>query len=74
MRALIRAATAPNLEDDQVLDDLIRTDGWQTVMTFARELLKKLGDIHVLQAAATYVGSWIGDAVVRLAYPYNKNP
>ncbi|RPD58377.1 polyubiquitin-tagged protein recognition complex Npl4 component [Lentinus tigrinus ALCF2SS1-6] len=37
MRVLIRAATAPNLEDDTVLDELIRTEGWQTVMTFARE-------------------------------------
>ena len=40
--------------------------------TFAQGLLKKLGDIHVLQAAATYVGFWIGDALTLLAYPRNK--
>ncbi len=38
---LIRTATAPNLEDDKALDELIRTDGWQTLMTFARESARK---------------------------------
>ncbi|PCH33293.1 polyubiquitin-tagged protein recognition complex Npl4 component [Wolfiporia cocos MD-104 SS10] len=37
MQVLIRTATAPNLEDPTVLDALIRTDGWQTLMTFTRE-------------------------------------
>jgi len=37
MKVLISTATAPDLEDPQVLDPLIRTDGWQTLMTFTRE-------------------------------------
>ncbi|KAM5532765.1 hypothetical protein V8D89_013562 [Ganoderma adspersum] len=41
MRVLIRTATASNLEDDNVLDDLVRTDGWLTLMTFAREAAPK---------------------------------
>ena len=41
MQILIRAATAPNLEDDKVLDDLLRTGSWLTLMTFAREAARK---------------------------------
>ncbi|KAH9836514.1 polyubiquitin-tagged protein recognition complex Npl4 component [Rhodofomes roseus] len=37
MKVLIRTATSPNLDDPTVLDALIRTDGWQTLMTFTRE-------------------------------------
>ncbi|TBU39546.1 polyubiquitin-tagged protein recognition complex Npl4 component [Dichomitus squalens] len=41
MQVIIRTATAPNLEDDKVLDDLVRTEGWLTLMTFAREAAPK---------------------------------
>ena len=41
MGVLIRTATSPNLEDDKVLDDLVRTEGWLTLMTFAREVARK---------------------------------
>ncbi|KZT06272.1 polyubiquitin-tagged protein recognition complex Npl4 component [Laetiporus sulphureus 93-53] len=37
MKILVRTATAPNLDDPTVLDELIRTEGWQTLMTFTRE-------------------------------------
>ncbi|KAI0935907.1 hypothetical protein AcV5_004194 [Taiwanofungus camphoratus] len=37
MKVLLRAATAPNLEDPTILDELISTEGWQTLMTFTRE-------------------------------------
>ena len=41
MKVILRAATAPNLDDDKVLDDLVRTEGWLTLMTFAREAARK---------------------------------
>ncbi|OCH88601.1 polyubiquitin-tagged protein recognition complex Npl4 component [Obba rivulosa] len=37
MKVLLRMATAPNLDDPTVLDELIQTDSWQTLMTFTRE-------------------------------------
>ncbi|CCM00348.1 uncharacterized protein FIBRA_02378 [Fibroporia radiculosa] len=37
VQVLVRTATSPKLDDSTVLDALIRTDGWQTLMTFARE-------------------------------------
>ncbi|KAH9919119.1 polyubiquitin-tagged protein recognition complex Npl4 component [Fomitopsis serialis] len=39
MNVLIRTATSPNLDDPTVLDALIRTEGWQTLMTFTRETI-----------------------------------
>ncbi|KAG9314566.1 NPL4 family-domain-containing protein [Chiua virens] len=37
-KLLIRTATSPRMfEDPSVLDALMNTDGWQTLMTFARE-------------------------------------
>ncbi|KAG8220005.1 NPL4 family-domain-containing protein [Butyriboletus roseoflavus] len=37
-KILIRTATLPQLlEDPSVLDALVKTDGWQTLITFARE-------------------------------------
>ena len=41
MKVILRTATAPNLDDDKVLDDLVRTEGWLTLMTFAREAARK---------------------------------
>ena len=41
MRVLVRTATAPRLDDERVLDDLVRTEGWLTLMTFAREAARK---------------------------------
>ncbi|KAH9945623.1 polyubiquitin-tagged protein recognition complex Npl4 component [Amylocystis lapponica] len=37
MKVLIRTATAASLEDPTILDALIGTDSWQTLMTFTRE-------------------------------------
>ncbi|THH28283.1 hypothetical protein EUX98_g5902 [Antrodiella citrinella] len=37
MKVLIQVASAPNLDDPSVLDSLIRTESWHTLMTFARE-------------------------------------
>jgi hypothetical protein len=37
-KVLVRTATSPRLlEDPSVLDALMKTDGWQTLLTFARE-------------------------------------
>ncbi|KAI0359004.1 polyubiquitin-tagged protein recognition complex Npl4 component [Trametes cingulata] len=41
VRVLMRTATAPDLENPTVLDDLLRTEGWLTLMTFARESAPK---------------------------------
>ncbi|KAI0052906.1 polyubiquitin-tagged protein recognition complex Npl4 component [Auriscalpium vulgare] len=37
MKTLVRVASAPNLDDPAVLDPLLATESWQTVLTFARE-------------------------------------
>ena len=37
MKILVRTATAPNIEDATVLDELLATNGWQTLVTIARE-------------------------------------
>ena len=34
---LIRIATTPNVDDRAVLDPLLETESWQTLITFARE-------------------------------------
>lgn len=41
MKILVRTSSAPNLEDPTVLDELVRTESWQTLMTFARETAGK---------------------------------
>lgn len=41
MKVLVRTATSPNLDDPTLLDALIRTEGWQTFMTFTRETIRK---------------------------------
>lgn len=41
MKVLARTVTSPKLDDPTVLDALIRTDGWQTLMTFTRETIRK---------------------------------
>ncbi|KAI0079865.1 polyubiquitin-tagged protein recognition complex Npl4 component [Panus rudis PR-1116 ss-1] len=38
MKLLLRIASSPNLDDRAVLDPLLRTDSWQTLMTFTREV------------------------------------
>ncbi|CDO72743.1 hypothetical protein BN946_scf184990.g26 [Trametes cinnabarina] len=40
-RVLIRTATAPDIESPTALDELLRTEGWLTLMTFARETAPK---------------------------------
>lgn len=37
MKVLIKVASAQSLDDPAVLDPLIGTDSWQTIITFARE-------------------------------------
>lgn len=38
-KTLIKVASSPNLLDDpSVLDKLLHTDGWQTLMTFTKEM------------------------------------
>ncbi|KAI0336196.1 polyubiquitin-tagged protein recognition complex Npl4 component [Cubamyces sp. BRFM 1775] len=41
LRILMRAATVPNIESPTVLDELLRTEGWLTLMTFAQEVAPK---------------------------------
>ncbi|KAI0067936.1 polyubiquitin-tagged protein recognition complex Npl4 component [Artomyces pyxidatus] len=36
-KVLVHVASAPSLDDPSVLDPLLATDSWQTLMTFARE-------------------------------------
>lgn len=43
IRILIRTATLPRLsEDPTVLGAFMKTDGWQTLLTFARESTREL--------------------------------
>jgi nuclear protein localization family protein 4 len=42
MKVLVKTATSPNLEDPTVLDRLIGTGSWQTLMTFTRETNRTL--------------------------------
>ncbi|TFK57582.1 polyubiquitin-tagged protein recognition complex Npl4 component [Heliocybe sulcata] len=37
LKVLAKTATAPNLDDPELLDSLLRTESWNTLMTFARE-------------------------------------
>lgn len=37
MKVFARVASAANIEDPAVLDPLINTGSWQTLMTFTRE-------------------------------------
>ena len=42
MKVLLRVATAPDLKDrSEVLDTLLVTESWQTLMTFAQEMARK---------------------------------
>lgn len=42
MKILMKTASSPDLlEDVTLLDSLLVTDGWQTLMTFAREAARK---------------------------------
>ena len=42
IKALLQVASSPNPEDPAPLDALIHTSGWETLMTFAREISRKL--------------------------------
>ncbi|KAH8086644.1 polyubiquitin-tagged protein recognition complex Npl4 component [Cristinia sonorae] len=37
MKVLVKMASAPDLDDPSVLDSFIKTESWETLMTFARE-------------------------------------
>lgn len=37
MKIMVRTATAADIDDPTILDDLLRTESWQTLMTFTRE-------------------------------------
>lgn len=41
MKVLLNVATSSNVDDPGVLDPLIRTEGWQTLMTFTREMARE---------------------------------
>ncbi|EIW64969.1 polyubiquitin-tagged protein recognition complex Npl4 component [Trametes versicolor FP-101664 SS1] len=41
LQVLIRVATAPHEEKPTVLDEVLQTEGWLTLMTFAREVAPK---------------------------------
>jgi nuclear protein localization protein 4 homolog len=42
MKVLMQTASSPDLlEDVTLLDPLLATDGWQTLMTFSREHARK---------------------------------
>ena len=42
MQTFLRAASSPNLFDDaSVLDSVITTESWQTLMTFTREMARE---------------------------------
>lgn len=38
---LAKIATSPNLEEDNILDPLLGSDGWQTLMTIVKESRRK---------------------------------
>ncbi|KAI0344127.1 polyubiquitin-tagged protein recognition complex, Npl4 component [Trametopsis cervina] len=56
MRVLLRAASAPDLEDPGVSDELFGTESWQTLVTFAREMAPQ-------QSSGQTVGSSSGHAM-----------
>ena len=42
MKVLLRVATSPTLkEDGAVLDSLLMTESWQTLITFAQEIARE---------------------------------
>ncbi|KAI0768630.1 polyubiquitin-tagged protein recognition complex Npl4 component [Trametes elegans] len=52
LRVLIRTATAPDLESPTALDELLRTEGWLTLTTFAREVAPKRPSISELPSSS----------------------
>jgi nuclear protein localization protein 4 homolog len=47
-KTLIEVASSPNLLDDpSILDKLLHTDGWQTLMTFTKEMGCKCPRLHI---------------------------
>ena len=42
MKILLRVATSPNLKDNgDILDGLLMTESWQTLITFAQETVRE---------------------------------
>lgn len=42
MKVLLRVASAPDLKDNgAVLDELLMTESWQTLITFAQEMARE---------------------------------
>lgn len=41
MNVLLRVASSPNLEDPAVTDALFKTESWETLMTFTREMARE---------------------------------
>ena len=42
MKILLRVATSPNLKDNgDILDELLMTESWQTLITFAQETVRE---------------------------------
>jgi nuclear protein localization family protein 4 len=53
LKILLQTAVAPNLEDPTVLDRLISTGSWQTLMTFTRETHRTSFSITLRQVTPT---------------------
>ena len=41
MKTLLRVASSSNVENPRLLDELLATESWQTLMTFAQELARE---------------------------------
>ena len=53
---ILRAASSPNLlEDPSILDSVIATDGWQTLMTFTREMARTYRAQNYVHSCLTLV-------------------
>jgi nuclear protein localization family protein 4 len=50
----MHVATAPNLDDPTVLDSLLVTESWQTLMTFARESARTLLQLRSLSVLTNF--------------------
>lgn len=67
MKIFLRVASSPQLlEDSTVLDSLITTEGWQTLMTFTREMARK----HI----ATSFARWSNSPFLAAARPSTSAP
>ncbi len=50
MKVLLRVGSSPNLDDPTALDELLQTESWQTLLTFAREMARKSLPFPILRS------------------------